>query len=498
MNGLAGGALASLVLAPLVGAVAAFAAPRVSKWVGLAAAGLTMLATFLVVYWVAGFGVLSHRVGGWGAPLGIDLRVDGVAALMLLLTAGVGLAVSVHATGYFAPGDDETEARKERFFWPLYLFLWAALNALFVSADIFNLYVTLELLGFAAVSLVALAGGRESVTAAMRYLLASVSGSMFFLLGVALTYGVYGTVDLALLAARVEPGVVSSVALVLMTGGLMVKAALFPMHFWLPPAHANAPAPVSALLSALVVKGAIYILLRLWFEAFQPLATPLAMQTLGVLGAGAVLWGSVQALFQQRLKLLVAYSTVAQVGYLFLIFPLASGVEAGFTAWSGGLLLLTAHACAKSAMFLAAGNVIHAAGHDRIPELKGVAETLPVSVFAFGLAAVSLIGLPPSAGFFGKWLLLKAGFAQGQWWWVGVLLVGTVLAVCYMPRFISQAFRKAAAERLVHKVPPVMEWTAFGFALLSVLLGLVAWVPVDLLRIGAPLTSLAAGGGEGL
>ena len=163
-----------------------------------------------------------------------------------------------------------------------------------------------------------------ALTAALRYLFVSLSASLFYLLGVGLVYGQCATVDLPSLAAQAQPGPTLWVALALMTGGLIAKAALFPMHFWLPPAHANAPAPVSALLSALVVKGSFYILLRLWFEAFPALLTPAVAQLFGLLGAAAILWGSVNALFQTRLKLLIAYSTVAQLGYLFLLFPLAA------------------------------------------------------------------------------------------------------------------------------------------------------------------------------
>ena len=272
-------------------------------------------------------GAQRYAVGGWGAPLGIDLYADGLSLLMLMVTAVVGLGISVYSSGYF-------NRNKAVHFWPLWLFLWAALNALFLSADIFNLYVTLELMGLAAVALVALAGGADALTAAMRYLLVSLLGSLFYLLGVALLYHSFGSVDIAILAQRMEPSPAVWAAVGLMSAGLLLKTALFPLHFWLPPAHASAPAPVSALLSALVVKASFYILLRLWLEIF-----PLSGATLGQLSGSArsdaVLWGGIQALRQTRLKLLIAYSTVAQLGYLFLAFPLATSI-----AWKGALYLL--------------------------------------------------------------------------------------------------------------------------------------------------------------
>jgi formate hydrogenlyase subunit 3/multisubunit Na+/H+ antiporter MnhD subunit len=285
------------------------------------------------------------------------------------------------------------------------------------------------------------------------------------------------------------------VALALMSGGLLMKGAIFPLHFWLPPAHANAPAPVSAVLSALVVKGAYFILLRLWFEAFAGAVSPLALQCLGGLGALAILWGSGMALVQSRLKLVVAYSTVAQLGYLLLVFPLAWPAGQGFTAWSGVVLFLAAHACAKTAMFLTAGNIIHATGHDRLQDLDGITHVLPVSAFAFALAGVSLIGLPPSSGFAGKWMLLNAALGQGQWWWVAVLLVGTLLAAAYITRVLRHGFSQPAVPLQPHPIPRTMEWTALGLALLAVLLGFAATWPLELLRAGAPVSGPLLWGG---
>lgn len=478
--------VALLVLGPLMAAALAFVFPRRGRGVALAAAGITAGALVGLVREVMAGGVQIHRVGGWSAPLGIDLRADGLAVLMLVVTGLISGAVTLYSGRYFRDAHDVESAHRERYFWPLFLFLWAALNALFLSADIFNLYVTLELLGFAAVALVALAGNCEALKSAMRYLFVSLAASLFYLLGVALVYGQCATVDLTLLAAKAQPGPTLWVALALMTCGLLAKAALFPLHFWLPPAHANAPAPVSALLSALVVKGAFYILLRLWFEAFHSLNTPAVAQVFGALGAAAILWGSANALFQPRLKLLVAYSTVAQLGYLFLLFPLAAARDGGFLAWSGGLIFLAAHACAKTAMFLTAGNILHAAGHDRIKDLDGITHVRPISAFAFGLAGLSLIGLPPSSGFAGKWMLLSASLSQGQWWWVIVMLVGSLLAAAYVMRVLTSAFTRVPDSAAPCPIPPVMEWTALAVAVLAVGFGLVARWPAELLRVGVP------------
>jgi formate hydrogenlyase subunit 3/multisubunit Na+/H+ antiporter MnhD subunit len=331
----------------------------------------------------------------------------------------------------------------------------------------------------------------------MRYLLASLLGSLCFLLGVALLYGAYATVDLKLLAAAGRSDVPTRVALTLMTAGLLIKGAVFPLHFWLPPAHSSAPAPVSAVLSALVVKAPFYILARLWFDSLPVVRTVPLCVLFGVLGAAGLLWGAVQALQQARLKLLVAYSTVAQLGYLYMMFPLGHEASAGFAAWGGSFFFLGAHACAKTSMFLAAGNVLHALGHDEIARLDGLARVLPRTVFALALAGVSLIGMPPSGGFIGKWLLLSASLQQGQWWWVAAIAVGTALAVGYVARVLSRTLAEPPTAPVVTPVPAVMEWTALLLALVAAVMGLASAAPLELLRVGAPVAGpVLMGGGR--
>lgn len=468
------------ILLPLAGAMACFLSPRRACPLGLVAALGAVVCVAGLSWQVAQQGAQRYPIGGWGAPLGIDLYADGLSLLMLMVTAVVGLGISVYSSGYF----DRDRAVN---FWPLWMFLWSALNALFLSADIFNLYVTLELLGLAAVALVALAGGADALTGAMRYLLVSLLGSLAYLLGVALLYHSFGCLDIALLAERMQPSAAVLAAVGLMSAGLLLKTALFPLHFWLPPAHASAPAPVSALLSALVVKASFYILLRLWLEVFPVTAAALG-QLLGLLGAAAVLWGGLLALRQTRLKMLIAYSTVAQLGYLFLAFPLGSTI-----AWQGALYLLLSHALAKAAMFMAAGNILRFGGHDRIADLDRVVQRLPLTVTAFALAGVSIMGLPPSGGFIAKWLLLTAAMRSGQWWWVIILILGGLLAAAYVFKVIGYAFTRAEAPHQARTVPITMEWAALALALVAILLGLVAPWPLALMEIGLPFGGEAAG-----
>lgn len=473
---------------PLLSALLAYLLRRYAlPWIVLlTSAGITTnLAVLTISVWQ--FGPLGHPVGGWGAPLGIELYLDGLSLLMLWLTGIVGSLVSGYALAYF-----RTTPSNALWFWPLWLLLWSGLNALFLSADIFNFYVTLEMLTLAAVPLVSLAGGQVAFEAAIRYLLYALLASLVYLLGVALIYAGYGTLATAQLQQIMTESPLTWLAMALISVGLITKMALFPLHIWLPTAHASAPAPVSALLSALVVKGAFYLLLRFWFYMVpQPLLLGPAT-LLGILGAAAIIYGSLQALQQTRLKLLIAYSTVAQLGYLMFIFPLA-----GNLAWAGVIFHTLSHGLAKAALFLAAGNMLYCLGHDRLKDFTNPRQTgLPLAFLTFALASIAIMGLPPSGGFLAKWLLLQAAFESGQWWWVAVILSGGLLAAAYVFRVLKLAFKASEAPvepALPIRVVPIwMSITPLLLALLALLLGLTSAPVLNLLDIGSPfpLTNL--------
>lgn len=481
-----------VIIVPLLGAMMAFVIPSRAFQVALIAsfgtAGilLGMLSAFI------DSGSVRHQIGGWGAPLGIDLVLDGLSMAMLLLTAMIGVTITIYAHAYFSPptGQLATPDKTHQFtyFWALWLFLWASLNALFLSGDVFNLYVTLELLGFAAVSLTALSGKATVLKAAMRYLMVSLSGSLFYLMGVTLLYGNFGTLDIALLSTLTSntPLLIASSALI--TAGLIMKTALFPLHFWLPPAHANATAPVSALLSALVVKGSFYILIRLWLDVFYPLEGTFIPELLVLLGASAIVWGSLQAIQQKRLKLLVAYSTVAQIGYLFLLMPILITQRDDSNALAAVVCFVFAHATAKAAAFLSAGNVERATGNDNIAELSGLTRALPVTAAAFGMAGISLVALPPSGGFIAKWLMLNSAVGQEYWGLVLVIIAGGLLAAVYIMRVLVRFFHEGDDAHQAHwtKVPTAMKWSTFALATMAIVLGFVGIYLLDILAIGTP------------
>ncbi len=480
--------LAPLAVAvPLLGALGVVLAPegRAGRWVALLAGLGTVALSCGVAGQVLRDGPIRYTVGGWMPPLGIQLAADGLGAIWLTTVGLVMFLATLYAGAYLDSGHGTGPS--QRGFWALWLFLWAGLNALFLSADLFNIYVTLELSGLAAVGLVAVSGSLDAWRAAFRYLLFALLGSLLYLLGISLVYGAHGTLDIALLAARPVVPAVDACALGLMTGGLLIKVALFPAHLWLPPAHGNAAAPVSAVLSGVVIKASFYLLVRLWFWVYPHYLPTGASDFLGFLGAAAVLWGGLQAIRAQRLKILIAYSTVAQVGYFFLLFPLSHIPVVAALAWPGALYLAISHAFSKAALFLAAGNVVHAVGHDRLGELQGLGRTLPISLSAAALAGASLMGLPPSGGFLGKWMLLEASIRGGVFWIAAVVLGGGLLAANYLFRFLGPAFSATGPPAPIHPVPRVMEVSALVLALVSVALGLVAPYPLGLLDVGAPL-----------
>lgn len=506
-----------VVMVPLTGAVAALLLRgRALTPVAAIATLATFGAAMALALQVTEAGPQTHAIGGWEAPLGIELRADGLSALMVLMTAAVASIVGFYARTYFRPGVGPDAAvgpsawSEREAFWPLWLFLWGALNAMFVSADIFNIYVTLELVTLSGIALIVLGGGTDALAAGMRYLLAAYLGSIAYLLGVALLYAEFDSLGIVALGETTTGTPSVLVAVALMTAGLILKTALFPVHFWLPRAHANAPAPVSAALSALVVAGSFYVLLRIWFDVAPAVLTIEAAHVLGILGAAAILWGSLQAVRARRLKMLVAHSTVAQIGYWCLLVPLtavagattggnAAGWSAAADAWNGGIFLVLSHAFAKAAMFLAAGTVTITLGHDRVDDLRGLATRLPMTVLAFGAAGVSLIGLPPMGGFVAKFLLLDAAVATGQWFYAVVILGGGLLTAVYVFRVVSVAFGSAdpaaPPPAAFARTPRVLEVAPLVLALVGLGLGLGATLPLNLLGVGAPFPPLAGPGG---
>lgn len=490
-------ALPLVIIAPIFSTIVAFLFPRiVGGAVAVFLAALNGMGALWLAEGIRSAGIQRHFLGGWGAPLGINLYADGVSALMVLLTGAVGFAVSIFSSTYF-PHSRSSQWTESKGFWPLWFLLWGSLNAVFLVADLFSIYVCLELITLAAVALIVLKGETEAKSVALRYLLIALVASLAYLSGVALVYGETNVLDFALVSDRLKPGWSSKASLSLMTIGLMAKTALFPLHFWLPGAHSRAPAPVSAALSGLVVKASFYVLFRLWIQVFPNAMLLNGSHLLGAFGSAAILWGSFRAIRQERIKLIVAYSTVAQIGYLFLAFPIllsVSGNDIGqkLDAWNGCIYFALSHGIAKAALFLVAGMFVYFFETDRIQEMKGAVTRLPGATLTWGLAGISLIGLPPSGGFVAKWLLLTSAVRGGQWVYAVVILIGGLLASGYVFRVLWFAFLTREEPFLEKDVSIIQSFSVILLAIMIVWMGLRAAEPLALLQIGFPFTKAAS------
>ena len=422
-------------------------------WVTLSST-LSLAAAVTALGEVVDGGNQTLLIGGWGELLAIRLYLEPINTLLLAFTALINLLVILYWL----------RNCQNHNFWALACFLHATLAALWLSGDLFNWYVTLELLSLVSVAMVALAGS-GGIKPALNYLFLSLLASLCYLLGVAMIYGRYGILDFQQLAGITVADTPTAIAMVLMSLGLMLKGALWPLHLWLPAAHSRAPTAVSALLSALVVKGPLFILSLLWTQMAPPELAEKGGEFLAVMGILALLIGGWCSFRTPLLKEMVAYSTVAQLGYVMLALGLMLQwqlTEMLVALW----LFVLAHGLAKSSMFLAAGEMQKIFGNKRVTALRGASQTAPVAMFTFAVAGGSLIGLPPSGGFLAKWLLLQPLFTDIERWPLALaVLLSTLVSAAYVFRIVTLSFDRAERGDTPRR-DPISEWLAMIPALL--------------------------------
>lgn len=397
---------------------------------------LTMAAALL--WQVTLSGAASYALGGWPAPWGIEYRVDLLGGYVLLIVTGMAALVLS-----FARLSVTREIAKERVapFYAAFLLVLAGLAGITVTGDAFNLFVFLEISSLASYALISSGRDRRALSAAFQYLVMGTIGATFVLIGVGFLYMMTGTLNLQDLAARL-PAVSDTRTLMagfaFLTVGIGLKLALFPLHMWLPDAYAYAPSVVTAFLSATATKVAVYVLLRFLFDVFGVGLSLGEMNTdalLLVLGLAGILSASLTAVFQDDIKRMFAYSSVAQVGYMVLGISLAS--ETGIKA---AILHLFNHALMKGALFLALGCLAYRVGKLEIGSLGGLGRRMPWTMGAIAIGGLSLIGIPPTAGFVSKWYLVQASLEIG-WWPVAVLvLIGSAIALIYVGRVLEDAY----------------------------------------------------------
>ncbi|MFU8876807.1 MAG: proton-conducting transporter membrane subunit [Wenzhouxiangellaceae bacterium] len=431
--------LPALFLLPLAGAALLPALLRTRPAVAWASAlavalATTMLAVLALVR-LLGDGDYGYAMAGWAPPLGIELRYDRLSAITLLTGALVSLAL------LFARREMTGAGRRQAVLYcSLVLILLGGMNGFVITADLFNLFVFMELLSLPAYALVAMSPARGAALAALKYLLPGAVSSLLVLFGIGVLHALTGSLNMADVAVRLTPGGASPatvLALVLISVGLLVKAALFPLHFWLPDAHSAAPGPVSALLSGLVVKMGVVGVVRM-FDVFGP-ALGGAMQVfenlLLILGVLAILIGALAALVQHELKRMLAWSTVANIGYIFVGLGLA-----GSAAVSGGIAHVFYHGVTKAGLFLAAAALVERTGLRDIDDLRGLGHRMPLAATALSAGLIAAAGVPPTAGFVGKWQIALGALEAGRPELLVVVLGGALLALAYGMRVINALF----------------------------------------------------------
>ena len=461
------------ILTVLVPLLTSFVLPVLGWWYRRAVfpAALTALAfacgaSIATAGAVLTHGPLHYYMGGWSPPWGIEFRVDSLSALMLLLLTVITLLVGIYSKRSVL----SEIPTKEVPFYSLYLLLVAGLTGLVSTADMFNLYVFLEITSLTSYALVSIGGG-AAVVSAFRYVILGTVGAAFYLLAVGYLYSVTGSLnmaDLSLILPELYESNAVLVGFAFFVIGMSIKMALFPMHAWLPGAYSDAPSAVSALVAATSTKVAAYVLVRVMFFVFEPrfsIEMIPVTTLLAWMGAGAMILGSVMAIAQTDFKRMLAYSSVAQIGYIVLGVGLANTM--GFT---GGILHLVNHAFMKGGLFLVAGAIVYRTGLRQIDEFRNLSVRMPWTAATFAICAFAMIGIPPTGGFFSKFYLILGAIDAGHWVFVAVIVLSTVLALGYLANVLRYMYfpKEATGGRVGGQPAPEaikrddVPWTMLG------------------------------------
>ncbi|HHW78913.1 MAG TPA: monovalent cation/H+ antiporter subunit D family protein [Xanthomonadaceae bacterium] len=463
------------VIIPLVSAplCALLPAGRAVWLAAMAASWLAFLIAVLLLDQVLAHGPISYLMGGWPVPWGIEYRVDVLNAYVLLIVATIG-AVVMSFGRIIVERRIRLPESKQSWFYTAYLLCLTGLLGITITGDAFNVFVFLEISSLSSYVLISIGRDRRALTASYQYLIMGTIGATFILIGIGLLYVMTGTLNMADLAARI-PAVADTrtvrAAFAFLTIGVSLKLALFPLHLWLPNAYAYAPSVVTALLAATATKVAVYVLLRFFFTIFGAKFSFETMQLdkiLLPLALVGIFSASVVAIFQSNVKRMLAYSSVAQIGYMILGISLVS-----VTGLTAGIVHLFNHALMKGALFMALGCVSFRVGAARLDRMAGVGRVMPWTMGAFVIGGLSLIGVPLTAGFVSKWYLIVGAMEKG-WWPVAVLvLVTSLLAVIYIWRVVEVAYFKPVPEgQAVREAPLALLIPTWALALANLYFGL--------------------------
>lgn len=398
----------------------------------------TVMIAFLL-YHVTKYGAFQYFLGDWAPPWGIALTVDALSLFMILVINGLSVLILIYATKELS---HDIGPQLEPWYYTLYILLVGALSAISLSNDIFNIFVFTEIATITACGIIAIKPNRDCIEASLKYMILSTLGSGLILLAIALVYMITGHFNLDFIAIQIPlvQGIYPLnvlVSLALFIVGFGIKAALFPLHVWLPDAHSSAPSPSSAVLSGVVVKVYTIVLLRIIFRVYgQELFTAIPIDSIILMMATlAIFAGSLFAIAQDDIKRMLAFSSVAQIGYIFLGIALVS--ETGII---GGVLHVANHALMKSLLFLSAGAIIYKTGYRKISDLEGIGFIMPLSMTAFSIGALSMVGIPGLNGFISKFYLALGALDAGKPFYAIVIIISSMLNAIYYLPIVLKAF----------------------------------------------------------
>jgi len=458
----------------------------IAGWVNKKTCLPISLATIFVQLLLA-FSILHHVVitrepihywlGGWAPPWGIEYVVDAFNAYVLVIVLFICLLTVIYAKRSI----EKELPHKIVPFYVVFQLLVTGLCGITVTGDIFNLYVFLEIASLAAYALIAAAGGR-SLKASYNYVIMGSIGACFYLLGAGFLYSVTGSLNMADLSYLLPPlygNKVVQAAFVFFVVGISIKMALFPLHVWQPDAYTYAPSAVSVIIAAAMSKVSIYAFIRIFFSVFTTefihIYVPIT-DVLSWIAAIAIIVGSVIAIMQTNLKRMLAYSSVSQIGYIVL------GVALFSTQWGlyGALIHILNHAITKGCLFMVAGAIIYRTGLRSIKDFEGLGKKMPYTCAAFTLAALSMIGVPPTVGFITKLCLVLASLEAVEYVYVAVILASTLLNLVYFWRVIERMYfvKKEGEGENEHAIkkdeaPVSMVIPALVLGLLCVIVGIL-------------------------
>jgi len=429
---------AFLFLIPFVAAISMPMVGLVRKnfcWpVALVALSSMSVVSFFAFQYVLLNGPVSYHFSGWAPPLGVEWMLDGLSALVMLLVSCMGLMTVLYA----GPGVQKTLSKKVVPIYTLILLLISALTGMVLAGDLFNLFVFLEVASLSAYALVAVAGGRAMLSS-FRYLMLGTIGASFYLLGVGYLYAATGTLNMGDLSLRLGPILESRAVLsgfVFVMIGLAIKMALIPLHGWLPDAYANAPESICPLIAALMTKVALYALVRItfWVLGIDTIFGNIPfMVYMGWIGAIATLVGALLALSEKNIKRMFAYGGLSHIG--LVVLGISLGNKTGYT---GAIFYLLNDAVMQAGLFFIAGTMIYRYGAKNVSDLTQIGGKMPWTVTALIVTALSMVGIPPTGGFFGKWYLILGALEADNYFAVAAIIVGTLLTLAYFIKILEK------------------------------------------------------------